>query len=170
MEPVLRKGPPALDHLVGVPTYRGQPATVPADIVGVTPAGDSFAVAVRAPSRWTLLLFLSTGCVGCRPIWDALDDPVSAGLVTDEVVVAVTHDPVREDVGILQELVPEKAVCVMSSSGWAAYRVQGPPFFALVAGGDGSGRDGPRVVAEGVAWAPEQIGSEVRRARMRCRA
>lgn len=46
---------------------------------------------------------------------------------------------------------------VLSGSAWTAYRVHGPPFFALVHRG--------RVLTEGVAWSVEQVAEDVRRAR-----
>lgn len=157
--------PPALDHLVAIPTFRDQPATVASDVAGVSLAGDPMSVEVRASKGWTLLLFLSSDCHGCRPMWEALTDPASLGLSTDEVVVAVTREPPSEDVVALKALVPEGATCIMSTSAWDAYRVHGPPFFVLVAGCGTADPATARVATEGVAWAIEQIGAEVSRAR-----
>ncbi len=156
--------PPPLDGLVPVPTYRDQPATVASDVEGVDLDGRPVRVAAVGRGQWTLLVFLSAGCDGCRAIWAALADPVGSGLTTDEVVVAVTRDPGVEDPAPLRALLPAGARVVMSSAAWAAYRVQGPPFFALV---DGGARAGSKVATEGVAWAVEQIGADVARARGR---
>ena len=116
--------------------------------------------------RWTLLVFLSSHCDGCRPLWDALADPVASGLAGDEQVVALTHGPDHEDVVALRALVPVGAtgaeappVVVMATAAWSAYRVQGPPFFVLV---DGAA---DRVVTEGVAWGVSQIAGHVQMAR-----
>lgn len=153
-----------------VPTYRDQPATLATDVSGVDLGGEPVEVPVLGTGRWTLLVFLSTGCHGCLQIWEALADPVGTGLATDELVVAITRDPGQEDLGALHSLVPGEAPVVMSSAAWAAYRVQGPPFFALVDGGDGSASGagtGVRVATEGVAWGVAQIADDVRRARSR---
>ena len=154
--------PPRLEGLVPVPTYRDHPATASRDLVGVDLDGRWVEVAVVGRGHWTLLVFLSSDCTGCVPIWEALADPVGSGLATDEAVVAVTRDPGVDDPASLRALAPPNAVVVMSSVAWADYRVQGPPFFALV---DGPG--GGRVATEGVAWAVEQIAADVGRARRR---
>jgi hypothetical protein len=135
---------------------------VAGDVEGVDLEGRRVQVAVVGSGQWTLLVFLSAGCHGCLPIWEALADPVGSGLATDEVVVAVTRDPEIDDPASLRPLVPAGTHVVMSSTAWAAYRVQGPPFFALV---DGRAGAGPTVATEGVAWAVEQIGADVSRAR-----
>jgi len=174
--------PPVLESVVPVPTYRDRPATLAEDVSGVGVGGEPVEVAVLGTGRWTLLIFLSTGCQGCLPIWEALADPVRGGLVTDELAVVITRDPDQEDVEELRSLAPGEVPLVMSSTTWAAYRVQGPPFFALVDGrsiatdvegrsgvtdGDTAGGVGVRVATEGVAWAVAQIADDVRRAKAR---
>jgi len=146
-------------ELVPVPTYRDSPATVVSDLAGVDLAGRPDTVTVVGPGRWTLLVFLSSGCDGCREFFTAAGDPRSAGLVTDESVVVVTADPDREDQAALTALVPPGARVLMSSAAWTAYRVAGPPFFVLA---DGSR---PRAVTEGVAWGVAQVASHLRAAR-----
>lgn len=170
--------------LVPVPTYRDRPATLAADVSGVGVGGEPAEVAVLGTGRWTLLIFLSTGCQGCLPMWEVLADPVRGGLVTDELAVVITRDPVEEDLETLSSLAPRDVPLVMSSAAWAAYGVQGPPFFALVDGrstctssdvegragvtdGDTVGGAGVRVATEGVAWAVAQIADDVRRAKAR---
>lgn len=168
--------------LVPVPTYRDRPATLAADISGVGVGGEPAEVAVLGTGRWTLLIFLSTGCLGCLPMWQVLADPVRGGLVTDELAVVVTRDPAEEDLETLSSLAPRDVPLVMSSAAWAAYGVQGPPFFALVdgrsiatdvegragvTGGETVGGAGVRVATEGVAWAVAQIADDVRRAKAR---
>jgi hypothetical protein len=167
-----------LDRLVPIPTYRDRPATPASDLSGVDLSGQPLDVRVLGTGMWTLLVFLSSGCDGCRDLWDALGDPAGSGLVTDEQVVAVTRGPDHEDVAALRRLAPPAGApgtdpsgttgadpiqgpppVVMSSPAWSAYRVQGPPFFVLV---DGTG---DRVVTEGVAWGVPQIAEHVRAAR-----
>jgi hypothetical protein len=161
--------PPALESLVAVPTYRDQPATLAADVSGLGLRGERVDVRLVGTGRRALLLFLSTGCQGCRQIWEVLADPVGNGLVTDEVVVAITHDPGRQDLAALRSVVPAGIPVVMSSAAWTTYRVQGPPFYALVDGSNTGGGGGRpiRVVTEGVAWGAAQIADDVRRARSR---
>ena len=111
--------------------------------------------------HWTLVLFLGPGCDGCRPLWEALADPRAAGLCTDEAVVAVARSGADPDA--LRALAPAGARVVVSDAAWRAYRVQGPPFFALI---DGTGP--PRVATEGVAWGIDQVAGYVAGARATC--
>jgi hypothetical protein len=149
---------PALDHLVAVPARR-QPSAAPAsDLVGTDTEGVPVRVTLRTPQTWTLVLFLSTGCDGCSPLWGACRDPAAAGFAADETVV-VTHGPDQEDGAAVRALAGDVRPVVMSSAAWAGYGVQGPPFFALVDGSSG------RVATEGVAWSAEQVAADVARAR-----
>ena len=150
---------PDLPGLVAVPTYRDRPSTTAADVAGVRLDGDPARITVRGTGHWSLLFFLSSGCQGCLEIWEALGRAGGGGMVSDEAVVVVTREPGREDVGTLRRLAPPGVPVVLSAQAWSAYRVHGPPFFVLV-----DGRD-DRVVTEGVAWGPAQIGDHVRRAR-----
>ena len=145
--------------LVAVPTYRGTPTTVVADVRGVDLSGRRQHVSVVGPGHWTLLVFLASGCDGCREFFGAAGDPVGTGLVTDESVVVVTRGPTHEDLGALAELVAPDVRLVMSDEAWAAYRVFGPPFFVLADGAR------PRAVTEGVAWGVAQVASHIRAAR-----
>lgn len=156
--------PPALTGLVPVPTYRDQPATVPVDPRGTDLDGQSCHVGVLGSGVWWLLLFLSARCDGCRELWEALADPSASGLVAGESVLVVTRDPGEEDVADLRRLATAAVPVVMSTATWSAYRVQGPPFFALV-----DGRPGvtARVATEGVAWSVPQVAADLGRARRR---
>jgi hypothetical protein len=164
--PVHRPPAPVLDGLVPIPTYRDRPATPASNLTGVDLTDRAVDVRVLGTDRWTLLVFLSSRCDGCRPLWDALADPTAAGLAVDERVVAVTHGPDHEDIAALRALAPAGStgaeaspVVVMATDAWSAYRVLGPPFFVLV---DGAA---DRVVTEGVAWGVSQIAGHVRMAR-----
>lgn len=156
--------PPELSGLVPVPTYRDLPATVPVDPRGTDLEGRALQVPLLGSGRWWLLLFLSSRCDGCRQLWDALFDPAGSGLVVDESVLVVTRDAGEEDVTELRRLAPHGIPVVLSTATWAAYRVQGPPFFALVNGAPGHP---DRVATEGVAWSVPQVVEDVRRARLR---
>ncbi|MHB1583965.1 MAG: hypothetical protein ACYCU7_00315 [Acidimicrobiales bacterium] len=149
-------GPPSLEHLVAVPTYRDRPSTEAADLSGTDLSGRPVSVEVTAAGRLTLLLFLSSTCDGCRPLWEAAAEPARWGLPAGGAVVAVTRE--AEDVAALRRLAPPGTVLVASEGAWGAYGAQGAPFFALVDGGR------HRVVTEGVAWAVAQVASDVRRA------
>lgn len=151
--------PPALEGLVPVPTYRGHPSPSAADLEGVDLHGSPTRIRVVGTGRWTLLLFLSGSCRGCREIWRALGDLRHAGLSTDELVVAVTRDLDDEDPEELLGLSTPSVPTLASSAAWRAYGVQGPPFFSLV---DGTSNV---VVTEGVAWGVGQVGDHVQRAR-----
>ena len=151
------RGPrPDLGHLVPIPDRSGGP-TPAADVVGTDLAGAATAVRVDGARR-TLLLFLTSDCDGCRPFWPALADPASLGLSIGDAVAAVARDPGRDDRAALARLVPAGATVVCAGAAWTAYRVAGPPFFALVDGMTG------RVATEGVAWAVDQVAADVRRA------
>ncbi len=150
---------PTLEGLVPVPTYRDHPAARAADLSGVDLSGQPTTVGVLGTRRWTLLLFLSSACEGCRDLWRALGDPVGSGLATDESLVAVTRDLDGEDADELRRLAVPSVPTVSSPAAWRDYRVQGPPFFVLVDGTE------DRVVTEGVAWGAGQVGDHLRRAR-----
>jgi hypothetical protein len=147
---------PSLEHLVAVPTYRDRPSTETTDLSGTDLAGQPVSVEVTAAGRRTLLLFLSSTCDGCRPLWEAANEPARWGLPAGGAVVVVTRE--AEDVAALRRLAPPGTVLVASEGAWGAYGAQGAPFFALVDGGR------RRVVTEGVAWAVAQVASDVRRA------
>lgn len=148
---------PVLERLVPVPSGLGPPSTPAIDIAGTDLCGAPLRVSIGPRAPRMLLLFLSSGCDGCRPFWLAAADPASLGLTPGEGVLVVVRDAGEEDVEALAQLVVPATPVVLSSQAWTAYRVQGPPFFAVV-----DGREG-RVVTEGVAWAVAQVASDVRR-------
>ncbi len=151
--------PPELNALVPIPTDRGSPATEPRDIFGLDASGAPRHVEVRNAARWSLLLFLSSHCDGCRPFWSAprafWDGALGEGVAVD----IVTKGPEHEDPRALPAA-PGGVGLVMSSAAWADYRVSGPPFFVLVDGGSG------RVITEGVAWGLEATADWARRGRL----
>jgi hypothetical protein len=153
-----------------VPTYRDRPATIASDPTGADLDGRPCCVPVLGTGRWSLVVFLSSGCHGCHEIWQALDNPARNGLVDDGSIVVITRDAGEEDVDALRRLATGSVPVVMSTSTWSLYRVQGPPFFALVDGRLGAGVDPVRVTTEGVAWSVEQMAADVRRARRRASA
>jgi hypothetical protein len=137
--------PPAelLARLKPIPTYRDHPASVAHDVSGQAPDGTPRTIAVRQSPAPVLLLFLSTGCLGCQDLWEGTDELRRA--LPDEVqAVLVTHGPAQEDAVAVARLADERADVVMSSQAFTDYRVAGPPFLVVVAGG--------QVRTEGVAW------------------
>ncbi len=111
------------------------------DVEGVTPEGDSLALAVLG-ARKTLLCFLSSGCAGCGAFWADLDSGRSP-IPGDVRTVVVTKGPETEQVGAVRRLSPEirDVPIVMSSQAWQDYEVPGSPFFVLV-DGEAGGRLG----------------------------
>ena len=105
------------------------------------------ALALVEPERPTLLLFLSTTCLGCQDLWEGTDQ-IRAGLPDDVDLVLVTRGPEVEDAAAVAGLAPVGVTTVMSSKAYADYRVGGPPFLVVVAG--------TKVVTEGVAWGIEE--------------
>jgi hypothetical protein len=144
--------------LVPIPTYRDAPSTPLSDLQGVDLFGRESIVRIGGSEGWTLLFFLTSGCDGCVALWGAVGDPQANGFGPVRVVV-VTRDAPREDGDALRRLAPPGVPVVMSSAGWDAYRVHGPPFFVLIHGAASI------VVTEGVAWGVEQIAQHVASAR-----
>jgi hypothetical protein len=153
-----RGRPPELRDLVGIPDRRSVDATAVVDISGVALDGRACRVPVRDTGQWSLLLFLSADCLGCEVFWEAVRDPVGRGLSQREAVIVVIR--ARQDPSLIGRLAEGASVpVVVTDAAWSVYRVQGPPFFVLV---DGVAN---LVVAEGVAWAVDQLAGHVRHAR-----
>jgi hypothetical protein len=125
------------------------------DVVGATLAGDAVKIAVAGAPDSTLLAFLSSGCLGCGPFWDALGE-ASLDVPGGARVVVVTKDTEYESPSKLLELAPEGVPLVMSSDAWERYRVAGSPYFVLVDGPTG------RVRGEGTATSWPQVASLLR--------
>lgn len=146
---------PSPEQLVAVPTFRDEPSTAPADLEGTDLAGRPVTSSLTAPGRLTLLLFLSSSCGGCAPLWAAAAAPEHWGLPPDASVVAVTRGAPSEDVAVLRSVVPPEVALVISDAAFRSYRVLGAPFFTLVLGGR------PRVITEGVAVGVAQVSAAV---------
>lgn len=74
------------------------------------------------------------------------------------MVTVVRAGPDAEEVRpLVAGLPPGVEPVVVGAEVWRSFGVLGPPCFVLV----GQGGD---IVCEGVAWSPEQVGAEVRRA------
>jgi hypothetical protein len=163
------KEPPAdiLRRLRPIPTDRRRgPAC---DVEGVDPSGAPISVDVVGAAAPVLLLFLSAACVGCRDLWEGLSEFRTA-LAGASRVAVVTRSPEDEDVLAVARLAPlaasvaddgtlvvgSQVPVVMSTAAYVEYRVEGPPFFAVV----GSAA----VLGEGVAWGVDDTLRDVRAA------
>ena len=145
--------PPAeiLRRLRPIPTV-GPPTTVPRDVVGVGTDGAARRVDIETAGEPVVLLFLSSGCLGCRDLWQGLVE-LQGFLAGVARLAVVTHDPGQEDPAAIAHLVGEardrpEIEVVMSSDAFRHYRVAGPPF-VVVAAADA-------VRTEGVAWGLEE--------------
>ena len=177
------KEPPAdiLRRLRPIPTDRTRaPAR---DIEGVDPTGAPLSVEIMGATAPALLLFLSAACVGCRDLWEGLSE-FEAGLADACRLAVLTRSPSDEDASAVASLARSAArrgegpapcetgpvpvetgpvplaagpvPVVMSTAAYRDYRVDGPPFYAVV---------GPAaVLAEGVAWGVEATLRAVRAA------
>lgn len=140
----------------------GAGAEVPTDLTGLAPSGGAVSVALVGDGRLTLLAFLSSGCLTCRPMWEALRSPEVA-IPGGARPVAVTKGPQEESPASVAELAKSGVTTVMSSEAWDAFAVPGSPYFVLVDGrgriiGEGTAATWPRVLellGEALADAPE---------------
>lgn len=126
-----------------VPGPLGSGATVPTSIVGLDTSGGSISVALVGDRRLTLLAFLSSGCLTCLPMWEALASG-EAEIPGGARPVAVTKGPHEESPASVRALSSRLLATVMSSETWAEFKVPGSPYFVLV---DGSGS----IIGEGTA-------------------
>lgn len=134
-------GADALPRPVAGPLGAG--ATVPASVSGLDPNGGAVSVALVGEGRLTLLGFLSSGCLTCRPMWEAMGGSGTT-IPGGARPVAVTKGPHEESPASVRALASSELTTVMSSEAWASFAVPGSPYFVLV---DGRGR----IVGEGTA-------------------
>jgi hypothetical protein len=120
-------------------------------VAGITPSGDARAVAMDNSDGFTLLGFLSSGCVTCADFWETLQSPGGLELPEDTRVVIVTKGPDREIPAEVAAMTTGGVPVVMSTEAWLDYQVPGSPFFVLVDGSTGN------VVGQGVAAHVSQL-------------
>jgi hypothetical protein len=144
-----------LSRLRPIPTYRDHPATSPADIDGVTPAGEQVSVEIVGLAQPILLLFLSATCLGCQDLWAGTAE-LRAALPAGLRIVMVAKSPGDEDPAAIAALAPSGTEVVMSSQAYRDYRVGGAPFLVVVAGHE--------VRTEGVAWGVAETSRATRQA------
>jgi len=122
------------------------------DLMGVTPAGDGAAVAVVGTGHFTLLAFLSTGCITCMDFWDAFATPTNRRVAGDSAnLVVLTRGPDAESPSAVAELASPDVTTLMSSEAFDDYSVPVAPYFVLVDG------PGARIVGEGAAASFDQL-------------
>lgn len=133
---------------------RGDRGAVPA-LAGLTPTGEAVSVALDRPGERTLLLFLSSGCGSCQPLWDGLRRGEHGSVFPGMRVAVVARDAEEESPSLLGGLGPPDVPVVLSNAAWDAFDVPGSPFAVLVDGSTGS------VLGSGVASSWTQLGSLV---------
>lgn len=121
----------------------GTGTSVPASVSGLDPTGGAVAAALVGDGRLTLLGFLSSGCLTCRPMWEAMGAP-DVTIPGGARPIVVTKGPQEESPASVRVLTSSHLTTIMSSEAWASFAVPGSPYFVLV---DGSGR----IVGEGTA-------------------
>jgi hypothetical protein len=98
-----------------------------ANLSGTSPAGAPKEVALEG--RRLVLLFLTSSCSGCRPLWEGATDQAGSG------VILVTPSPSTESAPNVAALAPAGRDVLMSSEAWHAFGVTAAPWFVVVADG-----------------------------------
>jgi hypothetical protein len=101
------------------------------DIRGCTPGGAL--IEIRLEPQPLNLFFLTSGCYGCRPLWEGFGSrpaPAEMGRV-----VLVTPSPSTESALAVGRLAPRGIQVVMSSDAWHDYWVTLAPWFVRVSAG-----------------------------------
>jgi hypothetical protein len=146
---------PNLGHLIQVPKFLGHRSGLVHPIQGRTLSGDP--ITHDLLDGWTLLMFLSTSCDGCRQLWESVADPEHSQMPADLATLVITRDAQEASTDVAR--LCGTAAVVMSDEAWPDYGVHSGPFFVLV-----DGRQA-KVATEGVAWSVEQITAAVGAAR-----
>ncbi len=128
------------------------------DLVGESPHGEAIALSVSGTDHHTLLAFLSSGCATCTEFWRSFATPQRLGLPPATRLVVVTRGPEAESVTAIRDEAPADLTVVMTSQGWADYRIPGSPYFVLVDGPSGA------VAGEGTGTSWSQVQSLMRQA------
>lgn len=138
------------------PRWDGDPRSAPAhrrraaeDLSGTDLRGASRVIRLTEVDRATVVAFLSSGCSGCGPFWEAFREQPS--VPGDSRLVIVAKDPDNESLAALTDLAPNGIPVLLSSDAWDAFNVPGSPYFVLVDGasgtvrGEGTAADWPAV-------------------------
>ena len=98
---------------------------------GVTPSGTPKSLDLGGEAA-RAILFLTSSCLDCRRVWDAL---ASMRRVPAGRFLVVTPDPSTEDSAALRSLAAPGVEVVMSSAAWLELCSQPAPWLVTVAGG-----------------------------------
>jgi hypothetical protein len=116
------------------------------ELAGTSPVGLPVNVTLRG--RRTVLLFLTSSCYGCRPLWERLATGPRGATGEENVpgalqVLLVTPSPSTESAQDVAALAPAGRDVLMSSEAWHTFGVTAAPWFVVV--------DEGLVAAEGAA-------------------
>lgn len=114
------------------------------DLAGIDHVGEAISIAVAGTDRLTLLAFLSSSCLTCRDFWQEFGS-AHLDVPGDARPIIVTKGLDAESESAVRKLAPKHVITVMSSEGWADYRVPVAPYFIMI---DGSS---DRIIGEGAA-------------------
>lgn len=147
-------GPPG-PQARGLGITRGQGTTIARSVSGHTPAGEAVSVSLDRPGERTLLLFLSSGCGSCQPLWDGMRAGEHDRVLPGVRVAVVARAAREESPSLLGGLGPADVPVILSSEAWDVFAVPGSPYVVLVDGSTAS------VLGSGVATGWPQLGSLV---------
>jgi hypothetical protein len=135
----------------------GGASSSPTSLTGATPSGGQVSVALSAGRGTTVMAFLSTGCLSCRPFWQRFAGELD--LPGEDVrPLIVTKGPHEESPSQVAALAPADVTTLMSSEAWDAFRVPATPYFVLVDNSNGA------IVGEGSAGSWPHLADLMRRA------
>lgn len=140
---------PSDSAIDALPRPRTTTVVVPDSVSGFDPQGGALTVSLSGPGKLTLLAFLSSGCLTCRPMWEALGRPART-VAGGARVIAVSKGPHEESPASINAVASPHLTTIMSSDAWADFGVPGSPYFVLV--------DGARqIVGEGTATTWQRV-------------
>jgi hypothetical protein len=121
-----------------------------ADVAGMTVDGEAVKIAMTGREGRVLLAFLSSGCLTCKPFWEALGLSENRAAVGGQAII-VTKDASEESPSEIRRLAPDGARTILSSSSWREFGIPGSPYFVYV------DRRNGEIVGEGSAVSWEQV-------------
>ncbi|MPZ52150.1 MAG: hypothetical protein GEU79_05365 [Acidimicrobiia bacterium] len=131
-------------------------ASVIVGVSGLTPDGESVALALKGTSGLALLAFLSGTCSSCEVFWQGLDRPENAFGIDGLRPIVVTLGPEEESPTRISDRSNSRVPVVMSTEAWDELGVPGAPHFVLVDTRTGS------VLGEGTSNSIDALGDFVR--------
>ncbi len=132
------------------------PASVPGEFApralsGVDPRGHDIEIPLTGRPGRVAVVFLSSTCVTCQPIWDGLAGPDRDRLPRDVTVVVATRGPETERPATVARLSGSRprrgrassrrsVTVVMSDTAWRSASVPGAPYLVVLDGPTGAER------------------------------